>query len=58
MLLQLEDHDKALRLLVQQLNDHAAAESYCLQNSRNRDVTQQRELFHTLLSIYLDPRHE
>ena len=61
ILLQLGEHEKALRLLVHQLDDHAAAESYCLRHAAQDSDTvslQGRQLFHTLLGIYLDPHNE
>ncbi|KAJ7319730.1 hypothetical protein JRQ81_019241 [Phrynocephalus forsythii] len=50
----LEEHEKALHILVQELKDFAAAEDYCLWNSERRDLPYRRKLFHTLLSAYLD----
>lgn len=50
----LEDHDKALRILVHQLKDYKAAEDYCQQLSRGRDRRFQHRLYHALLAVYLD----
>ncbi|XP_052801707.1 transforming growth factor-beta receptor-associated protein 1-like [Mya arenaria] len=54
----LEDHEKALRILVHKLRDYTAAENYCLVNSEGRDPTYRKRLFHILLSVYLDPANE
>lgn len=51
----LEEHEKALHILVHKLKDFHAAEEYCRWNSENRDVQYRRRLFHLLLSVYLDP---
>ena len=53
--LQLEEHDKALRILVHKLQDYGAAERYCCINSRGRDRAYRRRLFQILLGVYLDP---
>uniref|UniRef100_A0A1E1XHE1 Putative vacuolar assembly/sorting n=1 Tax=Amblyomma aureolatum TaxID=187763 RepID=A0A1E1XHE1_9ACAR len=50
----LEDHDKALRILVHQLKDYQAAEDYCQQLSQRRDRRFRHRLYHTLLAVYLD----
>lgn len=55
---QLGDHERALRLLVHKLRDFPAAEKYCFVNSTNADVALRTRLFHTLLSVYLDPSVE
>ncbi|WAR03136.1 TGFA1-like protein, partial [Mya arenaria] len=47
----LEDHEKALRILVHKLRDYTAAENYCLVNSEGRDPTYRKRLFHILLSV-------
>lgn len=52
----LEEHDKALRILVHKLKDYSAAETYCLVNAK--DSAYKRKLFHVLLSVYLDPTYE
>ncbi|KAM9320927.1 transforming growth factor-beta receptor-associated protein 1 [Gastrophryne carolinensis] len=51
----LEDHDQALEILVHQLKDFAAAESYCVWNSQGRDAPYRKRLFELLLSAYLTP---
>lgn len=54
----LEDHDKALRILVHKLKDFGSAENYCLVNSQGKDPSFRKRLFHILLSVYLDPSNE
>lgn len=57
----LEEHDKALRILVHELKDFSAAEDYCLWNSESKGLPYRRKLFHMLLSTYLNsstPNHE
>lgn len=56
LLLQLEEHEKALKILVHKLKDYTAAETYCLVNAK--DGAYKRKLFHILLSVYLDPSYE
>lgn len=51
----LEEHDQALDILVHQLKDFAAAESYCVWNSEGRDALYRKRLFQLLLSSYLSP---
>ncbi|XP_004435932.1 PREDICTED: transforming growth factor-beta receptor-associated protein 1 [Ceratotherium simum simum] len=51
----LEEHEKALRILVHELRDFSAAEDYCLWRSEGRDPPYRQRLFHTLLAIYLGP---
>lgn len=51
----LEEHEKALHILVHELKDFRAAEEYCMWNSENRDLQYRRRLFHMLLSVYLNP---
>ncbi|XP_041128039.1 transforming growth factor-beta receptor-associated protein 1 homolog [Polyodon spathula] len=51
----LEEHDKALHILVHQLKDFQAAEDYCSWNSEGRDLSYRQELFHMLLAAYMDP---
>uniref|UniRef100_A0AAZ3RRR3 CNH domain-containing protein n=1 Tax=Oncorhynchus tshawytscha TaxID=74940 RepID=A0AAZ3RRR3_ONCTS len=50
----LEEHDKALHILVHQLKDFPAAEAYCVWCSASRDPAYQQSLFHLLLGVYLD----
>lgn len=51
----LEEHEKALHILVHELKDFSAAEDYCLWRSEGRDPPYRQRLFHTLLAIYLSP---
>ncbi|KAM3933506.1 transforming growth factor-beta receptor-associated protein 1 isoform 1-T3 [Leptodactylus fuscus] len=51
----LEEHDQALNILVHQLKDFAAAENYCIWNSRGKDASYRKRLFQLLLSSYLTP---
>uniref|UniRef100_A0A674DDG9 Transforming growth factor, beta receptor associated protein 1 n=1 Tax=Salmo trutta TaxID=8032 RepID=A0A674DDG9_SALTR len=50
----LEEHDKALHILVHQLKDFPAAEAYCVRGSASRDPAYQQRLLHLLLGVYLD----
>ncbi|PRD28681.1 UNVERIFIED_CONTAM: Transforming growth factor-beta receptor-associated protein 1 [Trichonephila clavipes] len=50
----LEEHEKALKILVHQLQDHDAAEDYCIRMSNGRDKKYRHRLFYALLSVYLD----
>ncbi|XP_062566210.1 transforming growth factor-beta receptor-associated protein 1-like [Saccostrea cucullata] len=54
----LEEHDKALRILVHKLKDFGAAENYCMVNSSGKDPMVRKRLFHALLNVYLDPSYE
>ncbi|KPP68136.1 transforming growth factor-beta receptor-associated protein 1-like, partial [Scleropages formosus] len=49
----LEEHDKALYILVHQLKSPSAAEEYCSWASMSQDHTYRQRLFHLLLSLYL-----
>ena len=57
-MLQVEEHDKALRLLVHDLGDYGAAHNYCVLNSAGRPKQYRTMLFHTLLAIYLQPDNQ
>ncbi|XP_017260971.1 transforming growth factor-beta receptor-associated protein 1 homolog [Kryptolebias marmoratus] len=50
----LEEHDKALHILVHKLRDFRSAESFCMWASSCRDSAFQQRLFHLLLGVYLD----
>ncbi|XP_054708029.1 transforming growth factor-beta receptor-associated protein 1-like [Uloborus diversus] len=50
----LEEHEKALRILVHQLQDHDSAEDYCLRMSAGKDKKYRHRLFYALLAVYLD----
>ncbi|XP_056134372.1 transforming growth factor-beta receptor-associated protein 1 homolog [Lampris incognitus] len=49
----LEEHDKALHILVHKLKDFPSAEAYCTWASSSRDPAFQQQLFHLLLGMYL-----
>lgn len=50
----LEEHDKALHILVHQLRDFGSAQAYCTWASSSRDFPHRQRLFHELLEVYLD----
>lgn len=50
----LEEHDKALHILVHQLRDFPSAEAFCIWASSSRDSAYRQHLFHLLLGVYLD----
>ncbi|XP_061597424.1 transforming growth factor-beta receptor-associated protein 1 homolog isoform X1 [Cololabis saira] len=50
----LEEHDKALHILVHKLRDFPSAEAFCMWASSSRDSAYQKQLFHLLLGAYLD----
>lgn len=50
----LEDHDKALHILVHKLRDFQSAEAFCIWTSSCRDSAYKQQLFHLLLGMYLD----
>ncbi|XP_015670729.1 transforming growth factor-beta receptor-associated protein 1 [Protobothrops mucrosquamatus] len=57
----LEEHEKALHILVHELKDFSAAEDYCLWNSESKGLPYRQKLFHMLLSTYFNsstPNHE
>lgn len=58
LLLQIEDHEKALDILVHNLKDFKGAEMYCVNNTEGKGLKYKHNLFHTLLSVYLDPKLE
>ncbi|XP_063219763.1 transforming growth factor-beta receptor-associated protein 1-like isoform X2 [Bacillus rossius redtenbacheri] len=51
----LEEHEKALDILVYQLKDFKAAEEYCINNVKGKDVKYKHKLYFMLLSVYLNP---
>lgn len=51
----LDEHEKALKLLVHDLNDPQAAKDYCHHYVQGRDLSDRQTIFHTLLKVYLDP---
>ncbi|XP_051918602.1 transforming growth factor-beta receptor-associated protein 1 homolog [Hippocampus zosterae] len=50
----LEEHDKALHILVHKLRDFQSAEAFCIWTSSCRDSAYKQQLFHLLLGMYLD----
>lgn len=50
----LEDHGKALDLLVHRLKDYGSAEAYCLWASSLRGPACRQQLLHLLLDLYLE----
>uniref|UniRef100_A0A3P9JGF7 Transforming growth factor, beta receptor associated protein 1 n=1 Tax=Oryzias latipes TaxID=8090 RepID=A0A3P9JGF7_ORYLA len=56
----LEEHDKALHILVHKLRDIPSAEAFCVWASSGRDPAYRQRLFHLLLEEYLggEPRVE
>lgn len=50
----LEEHDKALHILVHKLRDFPSAEAFCTWASSTRDSAYRQQLFHLLLGVYLD----
>lgn len=50
----LEEHDKALHILVHKLRDFPSAEAFCIWASCCRDSAYRQQLFHLLLGVYLD----
>lgn len=50
----LEEHDKALHILVHKLRDFPSAEAFCIWVSSSQDSAYQQRLFHLLLEVYLD----
>lgn len=51
---QLEEHEKALHILVHKLRDFPSAEAFCMWASSCRDAAYRQQLFHLLLGVYLD----
>lgn len=49
----LEEHDKALHILVHKLKDFPSAEAFCMWAASGRDPSYQESLFHQLLGVYL-----
>lgn len=54
----LDEHDKALRILVHKLKDFGQAENYCVINSKGKEPHYRKRLFQILLGVYLDPTYE
>lgn len=49
----LEEHDKALHILVHKLRDFPSAEAFVVWASSDRDPLYRQRLFHLLLGVYL-----
>ncbi|PSN49859.1 hypothetical protein C0J52_14136 [Blattella germanica] len=56
VLRKIEEHEKALDILVHKLKDFKGAEMYCINNSKGKDEKYKHNLFHTLLGVYFDPK--
>lgn len=50
----LEEHDKALHILVHKLKDFPSAEAFCIWASSCQSSAYRQHLFHLLLGVYLD----
>ncbi|XP_076056469.1 transforming growth factor-beta receptor-associated protein 1-like isoform X2 [Oratosquilla oratoria] len=51
----LEEHEKALSLLVHKMKDFSAAEQYCITHTKGKEEKVKSKIFLTLLKIYLRP---
>lgn len=49
----LEEHEKALHILVHKLRDFRSAEAFCMWAASERDSSYRERLFHQLLGVYL-----
>ncbi|XP_065072216.1 transforming growth factor-beta receptor-associated protein 1-like [Rhopilema esculentum] len=49
----LDNHEKALEILVHKVEDPSAAERYCIVTSEGKDPGLRKKLFHALLAVYL-----
>ena len=58
LLFQLGDHDKALKIFVEKLEDFDAAENYCDKIAPKKGSNLRETLLHSLMRIYLDPELE
>ncbi|KAJ9595158.1 hypothetical protein L9F63_013516, partial [Diploptera punctata] len=54
----IEEHEKALDILVHKLKDFKGAEEYCINNTKDKGIKYKHNLFHALLGVYLDPKLE
>ena len=52
----IEEHEKALKILVYTLNDYKSATEYCINNSKD-SLKQRKHLFNILFSIYMNPAY-
>lgn len=53
----IEEHEKALKILVYNLEDYVAAMNYCLKHSKD-SLKNRKILFNTLFLIYLNPSYK
>ncbi|RNA43847.1 Transforming growth factor-beta receptor-associated 1 [Brachionus plicatilis] len=53
----IEEHEKALKVLVYNLEDYVTAMNYCLKHSKD-SMKNRKLLFNTLFSIYLSPSYK
>lgn len=53
----IEEHEKALKILVYNLEDYVTAMNYCLKHSKD-SMKNRKNLFNTLFSIYLNPSYK
>ena len=53
---QMEEHEKALSLLVHKLRDYPMAQEYCEQYSKGKGRVYRQNLYQTLLRVYLQPQ--
>ena len=54
--IQMEEHEKALSLLVHKLRDYPMAQEYCEQYSKGKGRVYRQNLYQTLLRVYLQPQ--
>ena len=52
----MEEHEKALSLLVRGLEDHQMAQEYCERYSQKQGRVYRQNLYQTLLRVYLRPQ--
>ena len=55
-MLQMEEHEKALSLLVHKLRDYPMAQDYCEKYSVGKGRVYRQNLYQTLLRVYLQPQ--
>jgi hypothetical protein len=53
---QMEEHEKALSLLVHKLRDYPMAQEYCEEYSKGKGRVYRQNLYQTLLRVYLQPQ--
>ena len=52
----MEEHEKALSLLVHKLRDYPMAQEYCEEYSKGKGRVYRQNLYQTLLRVYLQPQ--